>query len=225
MGARAGIVVCITSFLLGALFTHWIADSLTLWKSPVTDEHLWTAASYYSIVTKGPREILYLLFALVILGGSTILWSFGDGQAGNLMFDGGSIFLFGMTAVMYVYAVLPNLLTHFENLPPHGLKDPFPRTLRQSTLDLASNNLICSVALTGVLALQAGRFWAETPDSDDEEFVLVEAPSAEEQQQQQQRQQEKSSPPISAANTSSTALKDCLSDGKVKPLLQQRVQT
>jgi hypothetical protein len=107
MGARAGIVVCVTSFLLGiyftfpafsfihtpsgALFTHWIADSLTLWKSPVTDEHLWTAASYYSIVSKGPREILYLLFALVILGGSTILWSFGDGEAGNLMFDGGSI--------------------------------------------------------------------------------------------------------------------------------------
>lgn len=109
MGARAGIVVCVTSFLLGifflfspfpsihpifssgALFTHWIADSLTLWKSPVTDEHLWTAASYYSIVSKGPREILYLLFALVIFGGFTILWSFGDGEAGNLMFDGGSI--------------------------------------------------------------------------------------------------------------------------------------
>jgi hypothetical protein len=108
MGARAGIVVCITSFLLGkpihlstpstshrvipgALFTHWIADSLTLWKSPVTDEHLWTAASYYSILTKGPPEILYFLFALLFLGATTILWSFGDGQAGNLMFDGGSI--------------------------------------------------------------------------------------------------------------------------------------
>lgn len=77
--------------LSGALFTHWIADSLTLWKSPVTDEHLWTAASYYSILTKGPPQILYFLFALLFLGGTTILWSFGDGQAGNLMFDGGSI--------------------------------------------------------------------------------------------------------------------------------------
>ena len=75
----------------GALFTHWIVDSLTLWKSPVTDEHLWTAASYYSILTKGPPENLYLLFAVLLLGGTTMLWSFGDGQAGNLMFDGGSI--------------------------------------------------------------------------------------------------------------------------------------
>jgi len=108
MGARAGIVVCITSFLLGqyclsgldltaelyhpgALFTHWIADSLTLWKSPITDEHLWTAASYYSILTKGPPENLYILFAVLLCGATTMLWSFGDGQAENLMFDGGSI--------------------------------------------------------------------------------------------------------------------------------------
>jgi hypothetical protein len=39
--------------------------------------------------------------------------------------------------------------------------------LRHATLELASNNLICSVALTGVLALQAGRFWAESSEEDD----------------------------------------------------------
>ena len=107
MGVRAGVVVCVTSFLLGplllslslasshpllgALFTHWIADSLTLWKSAITDEHLWIAASYYSILTKGPVEILYFLSAIVILGGTTILWSLRDGEAGNILFDGGSI--------------------------------------------------------------------------------------------------------------------------------------
>lgn len=107
MGVRAGIVVCVTSFLLGksylikldssltfalgALFTHWIADSLTLWKSPITDEHLWIAASYYSILAKGPSQILYFLAAVVILGGTTILWSLIDLQAENIMFDGGSI--------------------------------------------------------------------------------------------------------------------------------------
>ena len=109
MGIRASIVVCVTSFLLGqslplhprttcssptdtgTLFTHWIADSLTLWKFPVTDEHLWTAASYYSILAKGPAELHYVLAAIVLLGGTTMLWSFHDGEAENLMFDGGSI--------------------------------------------------------------------------------------------------------------------------------------
>lgn len=109
MGVRAGVFLCVTSFLLGtsppslserslilttntgALFTHWIADSLTLWKSPVTDEHLWTAASYYSIIAKGPVEGLYFLAAVVVLGATTILWSLNDLRAGNIMFDGGSI--------------------------------------------------------------------------------------------------------------------------------------
>jgi len=172
MGVRAGVVVCITSFLLGTLFTHWIADSLTLWKSPVTDEHLWTAASYYAILAKGPPELQYFLAAVVVLGAATIFWSLGDGEAGNLMFDGGSIFLFGTSIIMYLHSVLPSLFATFKSLPTHGLKDPFPRALRGATLDLASNNLICSVALTGVLALQAGRFWAEKADSDEDDSVL-----------------------------------------------------
>jgi hypothetical protein len=103
---------------------------LTLWKSPVTDEHLWTAATYYSILVKGPPEILYFLSAVVILGAITILWSLRDGEAGNIMFDGGSIcgawlipserlthqflVLFGTTIVMYLHSVLPSL---FYNLP------------------------------------------------------------------------------------------------------------
>ncbi|KAG1756491.1 Shr3 amino acid permease chaperone [Suillus paluster] len=172
MGVRAGVVVCITSFLLGSLFTHWIADSLTLWKSPVTDEHLWTAALYYSILTRGPVQILYVLFAIIILGGTTIFWSFNDLEAGNLMFDGGSIFLYGVTVIMYAYSVIPNLMDKFTAIPPHHVKDAFPRSLRTPTLDLASNHLVCSVALTGVLILQAGRWWAEL--ADDEEGYLTE---------------------------------------------------
>lgn len=90
---------------------------------------------------------------------------------------------------MYLYSVLPSLfsplhstfecpytpsgiLAKFSTLPTHQLKDPFPGALRFATLELASTNLICSVALTGVLALQAGRFWAESSDTDDEDFEV-----------------------------------------------------
>ena len=83
------------------------------------------AASYYSIIAKGPAEFLYLLSAVATLGGLTILWSLGDGEAGNLMFDGGSIckpispvasakpdqdhkVLFGTTIMMYLYSVIPS---------------------------------------------------------------------------------------------------------------------
>ena len=57
----------------------------------MTDEHLWTAARYYSILTRGLPELLYVVYTIIVLGGATIFWSLSDGEAGNLMFDGGSI--------------------------------------------------------------------------------------------------------------------------------------
>ncbi|KAG7092312.1 hypothetical protein E1B28_008674 [Marasmius oreades] len=173
MGVRAAVVVSVTSFLLGSLFTHWIADSITLWKSPTNDDtNFWIAASYYTILTKFPQQLSYALAAIIVLGGTTIIWSFNDGRAGNLMFDGGSLFLFATTLAVYTYSVIPTLRTHFTSLPPHQLNDALPQDLRAPVLDLASSHLICSVTLTGVLALQAGRFWAEkTDDEGDEEFV------------------------------------------------------
>lgn len=51
---------------------------------------------------------------------------------------------------------------------------PFPSSLRGPTLELASSHLICSVALTGVLLLQAGRWWAEQHDNDDDEDEIAE---------------------------------------------------
>ena len=77
----------------GLLFTHWIADSLTLWKSPdtQTDSRLWTAATYYAVIMHGPPQLAYVYGGVAVIGAATILWSLRDGRAGNLMFDGGSI--------------------------------------------------------------------------------------------------------------------------------------
>ncbi|TDL27610.1 hypothetical protein BD410DRAFT_683306, partial [Rickenella mellea] len=175
MGLRACIVVCATSFLLGILFTHWIADSLTLWKAPITNEHLWTSAAYYSLLARVPAWLGWFLASVVATGAITILWSLGDGAAGNLMFDGGSIFLYGTAVTVYFYKVLPDFTQTFTRIPAPPLPNAtpgsftFPSKLKDSVLNLASANLVCSVALTGVLALQAGRWWAELGDSDDED--------------------------------------------------------
>ncbi|EMD34433.1 hypothetical protein CERSUDRAFT_158929, partial [Gelatoporia subvermispora B] len=192
------VVVCATSFLLGLLFTHWIADSLTLWKSPPTqtDARLWASAAYYSILSRTPPALAYLHAAVAALGASTIAWSLGDGRAGNLMFDGGSIcesahiaschgpelirraVLYGTAIFVYLNSVVPNLFANFTTLPlPFASQitsqapplPPFPPSLRTPILDIASAHLICSVVLTGVLILQAGRWWAEQADIDGDE--------------------------------------------------------
>ena len=108
MALRLTAIICVTSFLLGIyhvklpsdrehnhsigiLFTHWIADSLTLWKTPITDVNLWTAAKYYNILLSGPIWSGYALLSAVAFGAICIFWSLRDGEAGNIMFDGGSI--------------------------------------------------------------------------------------------------------------------------------------
>ncbi|KAI5899699.1 uncharacterized protein SCHCODRAFT_02682678 [Schizophyllum commune H4-8] len=171
MGLRTIVVVCTTSFLLGCLFTHWIVDLLTLWRPPAAEVDLWTAVRYYSLIETMPRWSQLLLGLVVSLAGATILWSLGDGQADNIMFDGGSICLFGATLAMYVYNVLPSIIKNFETIPPHEPDAIVPKTLRTAVIDLASNHLMCSVALTGVLALQAGRQWVQRSAREDQEEV------------------------------------------------------
>ena len=105
----------------------------------------------------------------------------------------------------YLYSErITGLLAKFSSLPTHQLKDPFPRALRNPTLELASSNLICSVALTGVLALQAGRFWAERADDDDDDDVVLETDEAK--------------------GIRSRGKTPDLREDIVKPLLQQRMQ-
>jgi len=165
-GTRVSVVIFVTSFLLGLLFTHWIADSLTMWKPPVTDERFQMSATYYFMITKTPIGFLYFFALVAVGGGFTILWCLREGEAGNLMFDGGSIFLYASALAVYMHTVLPNLKANFMTLPESMTEIPEP--LKRSTLELASSHLVCSVALTGVLALQAGRWWAENNNDPDD---------------------------------------------------------
>jgi ER membrane protein SH3 len=73
------------------------------------------------------------------------------------------------------HSLFTDIFTNFTTLPIQDLTKPFPALLRNQTLELASNNLICSVALTGVLALQAGRLWAEKEGAldNDDDYVLI----------------------------------------------------
>jgi hypothetical protein len=71
--------------------THWIADSLTLWKSPLTDVHLYTAASYYSLLAKMSFSMAASALSIVLLGFMALLLSMQDGEAGNVMFDGAGL--------------------------------------------------------------------------------------------------------------------------------------
>jgi hypothetical protein len=68
----------------------------------------------------------------------------------------------------------------FPAPPRPDMKIGFPDRLREPVLGLAGAHLVCSVALTGVLILQAGRWWVAQKDIDvdaDADFDADEAPA------------------------------------------------
>lgn len=117
---------------------------------------------------------------------------------------------------------IQGLLVKFASLPSHNLRDPIPRSLRIATLELASSNLICSVALTGVLALQAGRSWVERSEDEDEDFVMVESDDTPSPQVPNVSVPLVSNMKGRKSRAMSPDIK--LSEDKVKPLLQARVE-
>lgn len=82
-------------------------------------------------------------------------------------------------------SIYPDIINNFTSLPlpfpSQSSKDfsfpVFPQSLRDPTLELASSHLVCSVVLTGVLAFQAGRWWAEQADGTEAEEVQEETES------------------------------------------------
>lgn len=56
-----------------------------------------------------------------------------------------------------------------ERIPQYG---SFPPDLKKSTLEIATKNLVCSVALTGVMLLQAGRQTSENKDTSPDHFLI-----------------------------------------------------
>ncbi|EJD46079.1 hypothetical protein AURDEDRAFT_113780 [Auricularia subglabra TFB-10046 SS5] len=181
MGIRTALIVGTTSFFLGALTTNWIADSLTLWKSPATEAGLRTAAEYYALLSKMPEPMLWALYGVIGLAFAALGASAWQGASFNIMFDGASIVLAGSAAYYYLNEVLPNMsLFSSRQLTDFALPKPFPAVIRKATLDLASAHLVCAVALTGVIVLQAGRLWVEGEQAAEDESERASTQATEE---------------------------------------------
>lgn len=116
---------------LGILMTHWIADSLTLWKSPLTDAHLYMAASYYGLLSKMNVYMAATIVGVVTLGFMALVLSFQDGEAENLMFDGASICMQPRFYDMFTPNILPQSYT--ESQPQSTCTLPFQNSPNSQT--------------------------------------------------------------------------------------------
>ncbi|WVQ83507.1 hypothetical protein IAT38_005648 [Cryptococcus sp. DSM 104549] len=166
---RTTLITMSTSFFLGTTFCHWIADHNVLWKNPVTADAITDSIKYYSLLAGAPVGMgwAYTFVGLVLLlsvGGRSVKGYSRPG--GEVLFDGGSIVLIAAlmwTQYQEIYssgiAMIPS------PLPAKLLDHPLYPTLNTVVRDLATNNIMTSVMLTGLVLLQAGRYYAKRPSS------------------------------------------------------------
>ncbi|WVQ94370.1 hypothetical protein IAU59_001449 [Kwoniella sp. CBS 9459] len=165
---RTMLVTVSTCFLLGTTFSHWIADHNVLWRSPITTDALVSSITYYSYLSDAPKGMVWVyvgvgIVALLSAGGRAVKGY--KGQGGEVLFDGGSIVLWAAIAYTQISEVYPTIRVF-----PSPSSTPVIDSLRYPELanavrDLASNNIMTAVMLTGIMLLQAGRYYSKRPSS------------------------------------------------------------
>ncbi|ORY25241.1 ER membrane protein SH3-domain-containing protein [Naematelia encephala] len=165
---RTTLVTLTTCFLLGTTFTHWIADHNVLWRSPLTSDALQQSITYYSILATAPAGLgwVYVAVGVLALGSSAgRLWKDFLGKGGEVLFDGGSIVLLSAITYNQINELYPTISLFPSPVPNEIADHPLYPALTTAVRDLANDNVITAVMLTGVMALQAGRWYSKRPTS------------------------------------------------------------
>ncbi|KLT39371.1 hypothetical protein CC85DRAFT_288626 [Cutaneotrichosporon oleaginosum] len=166
---RNAITTFSTCFLLGTTFTHWIADHNVLWRSPLTPAALEQSIRYYALVGSGAPALgwVYLGIGLASsLAALTKLVTGWRGQSGEVLFDGASLLLIVSVAYNQATEVFPTLLAIPSPLPLNLTEHEMFGPLATAVRDLANDNIITAVMLTGVMFLQAGRYYASRGEAE-----------------------------------------------------------
>ncbi|BEI80130.1 hypothetical protein CcaverHIS002_0106590 [Cutaneotrichosporon cavernicola] len=179
---RNAITTITTCFLLGTTFTHWIADHNVLWRSPLTPAALEQSIRYYALVGSGAPVLgwVYLGVGLASsLAALTKLVTGWRGQSGEVLFDGASLLLITSVAYNQATEVFPTLAAIPSPLPANLTEHEMFGPLATAVRDLANDNIITAVMLTGVMFLQAGRYAASrSGENDGPEMMPDTAPSS-----------------------------------------------
>ncbi|WVQ74384.1 hypothetical protein IAR50_003985 [Cryptococcus sp. DSM 104548] len=165
---RTSFITMSTSFLLGTTFTHWIVDHNVLWKTPVTEEAIHKSIAYYSLLSNSSRGLgwAYILVGIILvlsIGGRSYKGYYRKG--GEVLFDGGSLVLIASIIYYQINEVLPAITLMPNPLPADLSSHPTYPALQTAVRDLATSNIMAAVMLTGLITLQAGRYYSKRPSS------------------------------------------------------------
>jgi len=161
------MIIVPTSFFLGILFTNLPFDYPTLWTSlPPSESTLGVIEQHYSHLSQSPALIRRVLNAIIILGLSGFLCKliFYSPSESNYLFDGASLILYLIALAMYGTVVQGLGIVETRN---YGKEVDRVDTLKV----MGATQTMMALVLLGVLVLQAGQWYAEWKEMEEDKQV------------------------------------------------------
>lgn len=168
-----------TCFFLGILFASFPYDFPLLWsKEPLAAEFLPQLESHLKFMHAAPPLISRMLNIMVFVAFAGLLIKLFRPSEANFLFDGASLILYVIGAATYMTNIVRGLRALTD-----GIWDQpeFAKTRRgevdgeyilgkeDSLRVMSASNTILALVLIGVLVLQAGEWYAEKRDRDEDE--------------------------------------------------------
>ncbi|KAJ6785556.1 hypothetical protein PWT90_06968 [Aphanocladium album] len=168
-----------TCFFLGILFASFPYDFPLLWsKEPLTAEFLPQLESHLKFMHAAPPLISRMLNIMVFVAFAGLIIKLFRPSEANFLFDGASLILYVIGAATY----MTNIVRGLRALTDGVWDQPeFAKTRRGETDGeyilgkedslrvMSASNTILALVLIGVLVLQAGEWYAEKRDRDEDE--------------------------------------------------------
>ncbi|KID88140.1 Shr3 amino acid permease chaperone, partial [Metarhizium majus ARSEF 297] len=166
-----------TCFFLGILFASFPYDFPLLWsKEPVPASYYDQIETHLKFIHQSPPLIGRMLNIIVSVGFLGLFIKLFRPSEANFLFDGASLILYTIGVAVYITNIVKGLRTmssgYFDSDDFKNAKARFDGEVilgREDSLRvLSASNTILALVLIGVLVLQAGQWYAEKRDSDDE---------------------------------------------------------
>ncbi|KAL3476968.1 Shr3 amino acid permease chaperone [Aspergillus californicus] len=190
------LIVCPTSFFLGIIFSLFPYDYPILWSpNPTTPTHYDLLETHLKLIHASPPLIPRILHIVIFLGLVGLIMKLWRPSDSNMLFDGASLVLYVVGITVYVANTVKGLRLASGGIYGADLLLSEERAAAQAAVAagrseedeamqilgredslkvLAASNTILALVLVGVLVLQAGQWYAERKDAqEDESFAAA----------------------------------------------------
>ncbi|KAL4941843.1 hypothetical protein BDV06DRAFT_212339 [Aspergillus oleicola] len=169
------LIVCPTSFFLGIIFSLFPYDYPILWStSPTVSTAYDSLETHLRLLHASPPLIPRILHIVIFLGLAGLIMKLWRPSESNMLFDGASLVLYACGITVYVANIVKGLRLASGGVYGAELASS-PEEIGQilgredSLKVLSASNTILALVLVGVLVLQAGQWYAERKDAQEDE--------------------------------------------------------